>query len=107
MITLPFVFVNPSKLFIYWFFSFDSFRFLHFSGPIRERKAAAFRRCLFTDANLFTFYILSFTMVRAIRFFFSSTLTTQTFTTSPTLTTSPGLRMNRSAIREICTRPSW
>ncbi len=47
-----------------------------------------------------------FTIVRAMRFFFSSTLTTQTFTTSPTFTTSEGWRMKRSAMREMCTRPS-
>ena len=51
-------------------------------------------------------FILFFTMVSAIRFFFSSTLTTQTFTTSPTFTTSLGWRMNFSAMREICTSPS-
>ena len=51
-------------------------------------------------------YVLSLTMVRAMRFFFSSTLTTQTFTTSPTFTASEGWRMKRSAMREMCTRPS-
>ena len=49
---------------------------------------------------------LPFTMVRAMRFFFSSTLTTHTFTMSPTLTTSEGCLMKRSAMREMCTRPS-
>ena len=36
------------------------------------------------------FYIFPFTMVSAMRCFFSSTLTTQTFTTSPTFSTSDG-----------------
>ena len=40
-------------------------------------------------------------MVSAMRFFFSSTLTTQTLTTSPTLTTSDGCLMKRSAMREM------
>ena len=48
-----------------------------------------------------------FVMDRAIRFFCSSTLTTQTFTTSPTFTTSEGCRMNFSAMRLIWTSPSW
>ena len=56
--------------------------------------------------SISVFYILDCTIVSAMRFFSSSTLTTQTFTTSPTFTTSEGCRMNLSAIRLICTRPS-
>ena len=58
------------------------------------------------SAFFFSVYIFPFTMVRAMRFFFSSTLTTQTFTMSPTFTTSEGWRMNFSAMREMWTRPS-
>ena len=49
---------------------------------------------------------LSFTMVRAMRFFTGSASTTQTFITSPTFTTSEGCFTNLSAMREMWTRPS-
>lgn len=45
-------------------------------------------------------------MERLIRWRFSSTFSTTTFTTSPTLTTSLGWRRRRSQTSEICTRPS-
>ena len=45
-------------------------------------------------------------MLREIRFFFSSTPSTTTFTVSPTLTTSLGCFTKRSQSSEICTRPS-
>ena len=45
-------------------------------------------------------------MLNCIRFLSISTLTTTTSTTSPTLTTSNGCLINRSAICEICTNPS-
>ena len=51
-------------------------------------------------------HTLSFTMLSAMRFFCSSTLTTQTLITSPTFTTSEGCRIKRSAMREMCTNPS-
>ena len=45
-------------------------------------------------------------MERLMRFFFSSTSRTTTFTTSPTDTASEGCRMNLSHTCEMCTRPS-
>ena len=45
-------------------------------------------------------------MVKAIRFFATSTDNTFTLTTSPTCNTSSGCLMNRSVIWEMCTRPS-
>ena len=43
---------------------------------------------------------------RLIRFFFSSTSSTSTFTSSPTRSASLGCFRYRSAISDICTRPS-
>ena len=45
-------------------------------------------------------------MLRLIRFFFSSTSSTVTFTISPTDTTSDGCLMNLFDTCEICTSPS-
>lgn len=63
------------------------FRLLRFSAAAKLRHFACF-------------------MERPMRWRFSSTLRTTTFTTSPTLTTSLGWRRRRLHTSEICTRPS-
>ena len=72
-----------SSLFSYKYFFLSSFCLIHATLP--------------TNHNF---------MLNCIRFLSISTLTTTTSTTSPTLTTSNGCLINRSAICEMCTSPS-
>ena len=63
---------------------------------------------LFYGKGRFLFALYSFAcfMDRLMRFFFSSTSSTITFTMSPTDTTSEGCLMNRLHTWEMCTSPS-